>query len=118
MTDTITITDELLEQAEAEIKDILKDKKLTHRDRKMFEVMQYFLMFLMTDHKKINKIEKASLGLWISQNKKLAVIYGVVSTLFIGLMANLWFLSEFRRPIIRAIVKSVFGIDLTDELIP
>src|SRR3990172_6241362 len=69
-----TITDEILEKADEDIQEILSDKRLSTRERKTYEVLHYFLLFLMTDHKKINKIEKASIGLWVSKNPKLTII--------------------------------------------
>jgi len=70
-----TITDEILKKANEEIQDILTDQRLSQRDRKTYEILQYFLIYLMTDHKKLNKIEKASIGLWVSKNPRLTIIF-------------------------------------------
>lgn len=50
------ISDELLSHAEQYIKELLKNKRLKTEVRAQLEIQSYFLMFLATDHEKINRI--------------------------------------------------------------
>ena len=50
------ISDDLLEKASADIQKLLKRRGLPEQDRVQLEVQSYFLMFLISDHKKIGQI--------------------------------------------------------------
>lgn len=51
-----TISDEILQKAQADIKELLNDETLSRPERAQLEIQSYFLMFLVTDHKRITKI--------------------------------------------------------------
>lgn len=50
------ISDDLLNSANARIDELLNNKRLPKTERVMLETQQYFLMFLRSDHKKINEM--------------------------------------------------------------
>ena len=64
------ISDEILKKAQAEIKELLSNKRLPKSERVQLEVQSYFLMFLVSDRKKINQMYpyvmemKAQSGKW------------------------------------------------------
>ena len=60
------ISDDLLESANTKIDTLLKKKGIPQTERVMLETQQYFLMFLRSDHKKINEMYPV----YIEQKKK------------------------------------------------
>lgn len=50
------ISNDVLEKAQRDINDLLQKGGLDKTDRTQLEVQSYFLMFLINDHKKINKM--------------------------------------------------------------
>ena len=55
MADT-TISDEILQKAQEDITKRLNNETLSHPERVQLEIQSYFLVFLVTDHKRIGKI--------------------------------------------------------------
>ena len=51
-----TISDEILQKAQEDITKRLNNETLSHPERVQLEIQSYFLMFLVTDHKRIGKI--------------------------------------------------------------
>lgn len=51
-----SISDNILEKAQGDIRAMLQNQGLSKTDRLQLEIQSYFLMFLVNDHKKINKI--------------------------------------------------------------
>ena len=51
-----SVSDDILQKAQTDVAELLRDKKLSKTDRTQLEVQSYFLMFLVNDHKKINKM--------------------------------------------------------------
>ena len=51
-----SISDEVLQRAQEDIELLLKNKKISSSERVQLEIQSYFLMFLVSDHKKVQKI--------------------------------------------------------------
>ncbi len=69
------------------------------RDRLILKTMEEVLRRMDNFDEKLEGIEKSSIGLWFSRNPKLGTI--VIS---IGLLLlNLWFVSDFRKPVLAAL---------------
>ena len=50
------ISDEILDKAQADISELLSNRKLPRSERVQLEIQSYFLMFLISDHKKITQM--------------------------------------------------------------
>jgi len=51
-----SISDELLQKAQEDIEALLENKRISRTERVQLEIQSYFLMFLITDHKKVQSI--------------------------------------------------------------
>ncbi len=54
--DDTRVSDEILSRAQEDIDKLLKNKRISETERVQLEVQSYFLMFLVSDHKKVIKM--------------------------------------------------------------
>ena len=121
MADSNGISDKILQQAAEEIDGALKKKNLGQIDRIHLQTNKHVLTFLADERSRVKKLEDDlevvkdhSLLLWAKKHPKLAMIYATL----LAIMANAWFVAGFRRPILHALIKNTFGVDIPIDTIP
>ena len=121
MAESNGISDKILQKATDEIDAMINRKGLSQINKIHLQNDKLVLMFLSDERSRVKelennvqRVESHSILLWAKKHPKLAMIYATL----LAIMANAWFVAGFRRPILHALIKNTFGVDIPLDTIP
>lgn len=113
MTNELSITDNVLKQAQDTIDSALQSKALNKSDRAILEVQNYFLMFLRDDHKKVTEMYPYFISETREKEKRREEdkwfrrqVFGTAIAAFVMLLFNGFLFLVSTIPFVKALVES------------